>query len=119
MVYLIIYFKVYKNNLFISITNSFGLILKVINSGCLGFKHSKKRTIISYNLVLSYCSKFIYFWYQDLYIFFKIAGIQKTFLQKLYLNFYTSIKVKNLWCLGFKIINKVSHGGCRISKKYL
>lgn len=113
--YLILHIKVVRSNIFLAVSSNSGQLLLSKNSGSLGFKNIQKSSTealyqllnIGLNSLLS----------KGVHIFMlKLEGVQKQYLQELYKCVSQNIHNNKLNLIGFKVINKIPHNGCRKKK---
>ena len=108
--FLVVHIKVYKSNFFLTISNGLGKVLLNINSGYLGFKNIQKRTTEAFNKVLLFSMEFLSRFQDKYYIFLKFESIKKRELYKIYNFLKKKLKIS---VIGFKIINRIPHNGCK------
>jgi len=112
---LIVHIKVLKSNIFLIISNSLGKIVQVKNSGELGFRNIGKNSLEVLEEMLSEVVN--YFSRKKVSnVFFKIEGVRSEILDEIYKWFMLHLKKIKVQVLGFKIINKIGHNGCRKKK---
>lgn len=81
---LLVHFKVYKNNIFLIISNGFGRVLLSISSGCIGFNNSHKNSIEAFNKILLFSVEFLSKYNKSYKIFLKFENVRKHELLKIY-----------------------------------
>jgi ribosomal protein S11 len=113
---LIVHISLYRNNTFLTISNSTGKILFTTNAGSLGFKSIAKSGLEAHSSILSTAFKRIFI-LEGTSIFLKIAGTQERLLESLNKNFILALKKQNVIFIGYKFINTIPHNGCRLVKK--
>jgi ribosomal protein S11 len=113
---LIIHIKCLRSNFFIIISNTVGNILFSKSSGNLGFKHTNKRTKDAFTELLTSACQYILQVGSKMKVFLKIEGaIKNIFFKQIDFQLLKSLKSNNINVLGLKLINKISHNGCRKS----
>jgi hypothetical protein len=105
-----VHIKICKSNFFLIISTGFGKSLLSTNSGYLGFKNIQKRSVEAFNKVLMFGIKFLYSFKRNYYAFFYFENVKKSKLAKIYKAFIKKLKIK---FLGFSMINKIPHNGCK------
>lgn len=109
---LIVHFKLYRSNYFLIISDYFGKILFTKSSGNLGFRHIQKRSVEAFDAIVAQAIKFILS-AGNHSIFLKLEGFNKKNLEEIYLQFLKIIKKYKINTVGFNIVNKIPHNGCR------
>lgn len=113
----IVHIKIYRNNFFAIISNHKGKVIFSKNSGSLGFTNSLKSSTDAFNSILTEVVKFIVNQRKP-HLFFKFDAVQDD--DDLYDNIHKHIiklfKQYNLNIIGFKVINRMPHNGCRKKK---
>lgn len=111
----IVHIKSSRNNFFIIISDSKGKVLFSKNAGSIGFKNNLKRTVEALNKLLIEAVQFSAN-QRKLNFFFKLDALDAKMLEILYKQTINNFKKLNIQILGFKIINKIPHNGCRNKK---
>jgi ribosomal protein S11 len=110
----VIHIKFLRGNFIIIISNNAGKILFSKSSGNLGFKNSKKQTKDALNTMLILSSQYILNLDKEKQLFLKIEGVPtNTYYKQINLKLLKILQKHNILLLSLKIINKVSHNGCR------
>jgi hypothetical protein len=107
---LVMRIKVCKSNFFLTVFNGLGKVLLNINSGFLGFKNIQKRTAEAFNKILSFGVKFLSRFNEKYSIFLKFENIKKWELHKIHKVLIQKLK---LTFVGFKVVIKIPHNGCK------
>ena len=108
----IVHIKLYRSNCFLIISDNSGKILFTKSSGCLGFQNMQKRSIEAFNSLLSTTIKLLLS-YHNCLVFLKLDGINKKNLDEIYVQVLKILKKYKINIIGFKIIHKIPHNGCR------
>ena len=108
-----VYCKKLKNNFFITISDNLGKSLWGRSLGCFKFKNIQKRSVEAFNFNLQAAVDFIILNNNKENIFLHLEGIQFKLLRKIYKFFFNKLRKYNIQILGFKIVNLISHGGCK------
>jgi len=109
---LIIHIKLYRGNYFIVISDRFGKVFFTKSSGNLGFKHIQKRSTEAFDALIAEAIKFL-LGVENPSVYLKLEGVQKKVLKEIHLQFLNIIKKYKINVLGFKVINKIPHNGCK------
>jgi ribosomal protein S11 len=113
---LIVHIKCLRSNFFIIISNTAGNILFSKSSGNLGFTHTKKRTKDAFTDLLALACQYLLQIGSKMKVFLKIEGaIKNIFFKQIDFQLLKLLKLHNINVLGLKLINKISHNGCRKS----
>lgn len=110
--FLLVHIKVYKNNFFIIISNVYGKVLFSKSSGILGFKNIHKRSSEAFSTICISAFTFI-IRSQVSFLFLKYEGIHLRVLRSITNQFMSFFKKYRVTILGFKVVNKIPHNGCR------
>jgi ribosomal protein S11 len=113
---IIIHIKCLRSNFFIIISNIVGEILFTKTTGSLGFNNIQKRTKDAFSDLLLSASQYVSRLSGNVKVFLKIEGAIKNLLFK-QINFkmLQFFKKHNICLIGLRVINKISHNGCRKS----
>jgi ribosomal protein S11 len=113
---LIIHIKCLRSNFFIIISNTAGNILFSKSSGNLGFTHTKKRTKDAFTDLLALACQYILQVGSKIKVFLKIEGaIKNLFFKQINFQLLKTLQTHNISVLSLRLINKISHNGCRKS----
>lgn len=110
---LILHIKVFRNNYYLILSDSWGKVLWTKNSGMMGFKNTTKRSIDAFKSVLFGVFKYIFYLKAKKKIFLKIEGSKKNILREIYKQFLKMLNKYKVQVLGLIIINKIAFNGCR------
>ena len=111
-----VYFKNLRGNCFLFISDYSGKLLFSTSCGNIGFKGIKKRTNDAILSLIYVGVQFLLNLKKTKKIFLKIEGGKKEFLSQINIHFVSVLKSYNINFFVFKLINKISHNGC---KKFL
>lgn len=113
--YLILHIKVVRGNIFLIVSTNIGTQILSKNSGSLGFKNRKKCSVESLQQLLDLGLNTILSKKVNAF-FLKLEGIHFRNLREIYKSLFGFVKAKRLYLIGFKVINKIPHNGCRKKK---
>jgi ribosomal protein S11 len=111
--WIVLHVKIYRGNFFIIISNNAGKILFEKTGGNLGFCNIAKRKTEVFNEILLLAFKRIITIIGSLSLFIKFEGLKVSFLWNIYKIFIKKIKQQKINILAYKVINKITHNGCR------
>ena len=112
---LCIHIKILRGNYFLLISNQLGKLIFSKNCGDLGFTNIKKRTKDAFQSLLLLGTQYLLNLDNNYKLFIKIEGAKKIFLQLIYQKFINLLKSYHFYIFTIKLINKISHNGCRKS----
>ena len=108
-----VHIKILRGNFFLFISNNSGKLILNKSCGNLGIKNIQKRKKESFQNLLLLGVQYLLNLNKLFKLFIKIEGAKKTVLQEIYSIFITNLKIKNIHIFSIKLINKISHNGCR------
>ena len=111
--WLILHIKVYRGNFIIIISNNTGRTLLEKTSGNLGFNNITKRKLEVFNELLLLAFKRVLISMGSLNLFIKFEGLKSQYLWNIYKLFIKKLRKQKINIIGYKIINKIAHNGCR------
>jgi ribosomal protein S11 len=113
---LTVHIKCLRSNFFIIISNIVGNVLFSKSSGDLGFKNTQKRTKDAFTELLIVASQFIVRLGNNIKVFLKVEGVLKNlFFKQINFQLLKTLQTHNISVLSLRLINKISHNGCRKS----
>ena len=112
---LFIHIKILRGNYFLLISNQLGKLIFNKTCGNLGFTNIKKRTKDAFQDLLQNGIQYLLKLDNNYKLFIKIEGSKKKILQLIFQKFISLLKSHNFYIFSVKLINKVSHNGCRKS----
>ena len=110
-----IHLKINKSNYFCVISNGFGQVIFVKNSGNIGFNHIQKRSVGALDNLLEVSMKMLLS-FKKKNMFLKLEGLKTSYLKNVYKRFILFFKKNKLTLTGFKRVTKIPHNGCRFKK---
>jgi len=110
-----VHIKILRGNFFLLISNQLGELIFDKSCGKLGFKDIQKRTKESFQNLLLLGIQYLLNLDNIYELFIKIEGAKKKNLELIYSQFITILKSYNINIFAVKLINKISHNGCRKS----
>jgi ribosomal protein S11 len=110
--FLFIYIKVLRGNFFLLISNKSGELVFNKSCGNLGFKNIQKRSKEAFQNLLLSGIQYVLNLGNTYKLFISIDGAKKINLQLIYTKFISILKL-HLRIFAVRLINKVSHNGCR------
>jgi ribosomal protein S11 len=113
---IVVHIKVYNRNFFMVVSNSLGKLLFVKNSGIAGFKNTEKNSPEAISAMFLGVLKLIVQLKKNA-IFLKLEGVPEDVLSIIYKQVISFFKKYKLYVVGFKVLNKIAHNGCRKKKK--
>lgn len=105
--------KVLRGNFFLSISNFLSKLLFTKSCGNFGFTNVKKRSKDAFQILLLSGIQFMLNLDQGSKLFIKIEGANKEFLQQIHSQFVNVLRSSNFNICVIKLVNKISHNGCR------
>lgn len=108
-----VHIKILRGNFFLLISNESGKLIFNKSCGNLGIKNIQKRTKESFQNLLLLGTQYLLNLNENFKVFIKLEGAKKTVLQLIYSNFIKILKNCNINIFSVKLINKISHNGCR------
>jgi ribosomal protein S11 len=110
-----IHLKIHKSNFFCVVSNGFGQVIFVKNSGNIGFSHLQKRSVEALDSLLEVSMKELLLLKQK-NMFLKLEGLKVGYLKNVYKRFILFFKKNTLVLTGYKRVIKIPHNGCRFKK---
>jgi len=105
--------KVLRGNFFLSISDCLSKLLFNKSCGNVGFSNIKKRSKEAFQILLLSGIQFMLNLDQRSKLFIKIEGASKEILHQIYSQFVNVLHSSNFSICVIKLVNKVSHNGCR------
>nr|QFP99036.1 ribosomal protein S11 [Rhizaria sp.] len=110
-----VHIKILRGNFFLFISNHLGKLIFNKSCGGLGFKNIQKRTEDALHTLLLASLQQLSNLDTTNQLFLKIEGAKKEFLRQINIQFISVLKQYNMNIFTIKLINKISHSGCRKS----
>ena len=95
------------------ISNTYGQILFMKNAGSFGFTNMQKRDSEVLRKALSTAFDFILSCSLETHLLLKLEGSKKHIIKDMYKIFFKLLKKSKVKIVGIKVVNKISHNGCR------
>ena len=114
---LVLHLKIYRNNYFVIVSNTIGKTLFTKSSGQVGFNNIKKCSLDALKQILEQTFFFIIGLITKHKIYFKIEIVTKFLLYEIYKQIILNISKHKFEIPVLKIINKISHSGCKQKSK--
>lgn len=108
-----VHFKILRGNFFLLISDYLGKLLFNKSCGCLGFKNIQKRSKESFLNLISLGIQFLLNLESTNQLLIKMEGITSSFLYLIQNKFINVLESNNIKIFSIKLINKISHNGCR------
>lgn len=110
-----IHIKFLRGNFFLLISNDSRELVFNKSCGNLGFKNIQKRSKEAFRMLLSAAIQYLLNSDLQSKLLIKIEGCKKEFLTEVNNQFIAVLKSCNVNIFAVKLINKISHNGCRKS----
>ena len=108
-----VHIKIVRGNFFLLVSNNLSELLFNKTCGSLGLKNIEKRTKDAFQKLLSLGVQYILNLETKNDFFIKIEGATKEFLQQIYIQFINTLISYKRTIFAIKLLNKISHNGCR------
>ena len=110
-----VHIKVLRGNFFVLISNQSKKLIFNKSCGNLGFKNIQKRTKDAFQNLLSASLQYLLNLSTKNKILIKIEGTKKDTLNEIHTQFIRVLKSYKFVVFALRLINKISHNGCRKS----
>jgi len=108
-----IHIKVCRGNFFFIVSNNIGHILFIKSSGTVGYTNINKRGNEAFTTLMKIVLNYLLVIKEDINLFIKLEGTKKTTMYNIRKRFLKPLIKKKIKIIGFKVINKIAHNGCR------
>jgi len=108
-----IHIKVCRGNFFFIVSNGVGHVLFVKSSGTVGYTNINKRSNEAFTTLMKIGLNYLLIIKEDITLFIKLEGTKKINMYNIRKKFLKPLIKKKIKILGFKVINKIGHNGCR------